>query len=124
MKKVLSILVVLSMLVSTLPLVAAHWADVDVAYLIENGAIAEDDAMLQNLDTPITRSRMVKVIVALLEGEEPIEGKEYFTDITAGDAHIAKAAENGYVNGFGDGTFRPNNPITRQDFFTIVGRAY
>ncbi|MBR5479476.1 MAG: S-layer homology domain-containing protein, partial [Clostridia bacterium] len=46
------------------------------------------------------------------------------TDITAGDAHIAKAAENGYVNGFGDGTFRPNNPITRQDFFTIVGRAY
>ena len=126
MKKVLSLLVALSMLLSILPAMvsAAHWADEDVKYLIENGAIAEDDTMLQNLDTPITRSQMVKVIVALLEGEEPEEGKEYFTDITAEDTHIAKAAENGFVNGFGDGTFRPNNPITRQDFFTIVGRAY
>ena len=126
MKKVLSLLVVVSMLVSILPATvsAAHWADEDVKYLVENGAIAEDDAMLQNLDTPIIRSQMVKVIVALLDGNEPIEGKEYFTDITTNDTHIAKAAENGFVNGFGDGTFRPNNPITRQDFFTIVGRAY
>ena len=126
MKKVLSVLVVLSMLLSILPATvsAAHWADGDVKYLIENGAIAEDDAMLKNLDTPITRSQMVKVIVALLQGDEPIEGKEYFTDISSEDTHIAKAAANGYVNGFGDGTFRPNNPITRQDFFTIVGRAY
>lgn len=126
MKKVLSVLVVLSMLLSMLPATVsvAHWADADVAYLVENGAIAEDDAMLENLDTPITRSQMVKVIVALLDGDEPIEGKEYFTDISSDDTHIAKAAENGFVNGFGDGTFRPNNPITRQDFFTIVGRAY
>ncbi|MBR5478980.1 MAG: S-layer homology domain-containing protein, partial [Clostridia bacterium] len=126
MKKVLSLLVVVSMLVSILPATvsATHWADEDVKYLVENGAIAEDDAMLQNLDTPITRSQMVKVIVALLDGDEPIEGKEYFTDISPEDTHIAKAAENGFVNGFGDGTFRPNNPITRQDFFTIVGRAY
>ncbi len=126
MKKALSLLVVLSILLSILPATvsAAHWADADVAYLIENGAIAEDDAMLNNLDTPITRSQMVKVIVALLEGDEPEDGKEYFTDITLEDTHIAKAAANGYVNGFGDGTFRPNNPITRQDFFTIVGRAY
>ena len=124
MRKILSVLIVLSMLITSLPITYAHWADEDVKYLIENGAIAEDDAMLENLDTPITRSQMVKVIVALLDGEEPIEGKEYFTDITADDTHIAKATENGFVNGFGDGTFRPNSPITRQDFFTIVGRAY
>ena len=124
MKRILSLLIVLSVLISSLPIVSAHWADEDVAYLIKNGAIAEDDTMLQNPDTPITRTHMVKVIVALLQGDEPIEGKEYFTDITADDTHIAKAAENGFVNGFGDGTFRPNNPITRQDFFTIVGRAY
>ena len=43
MRKILSVLIVLSMLITSLPITYAHWADEDVKYLIENGAIAEDD---------------------------------------------------------------------------------
>ncbi|WP_054023068.1 5'-nucleotidase C-terminal domain-containing protein [Bacillus sp. FJAT-28004] len=36
---------------------------------------------------------------------------------------IAEAVEIGFVNGYGDGTFRPGNTATRAQFVTMVGRA-
>lgn len=49
-----------------------------------------------------------------------------FTDI---DGHwaqtdIEKMAEAGYLNGYEDGTFRPDKPVTRAEFAKIITEAY
>lgn len=37
-------------------------------------------------------------------------------------SYIATAAENGWVTGYPDGTFRPDNPITRAETVTMINR--
>ncbi|RUS44959.1 S-layer homology domain-containing protein [Cohnella sp. AR92] len=48
-----------------------------------------------------------------------------FSDVTThwASASISRAAKEGYVGGFTDGTFRPNNTITRAEFISILVRA-
>ncbi|MEB3103041.1 S-layer homology domain-containing protein [Ferviditalea candida] len=45
-----------------------------------------------------------------------------FTDISShwAEASIKKSVELGFINGYGDGTFRPENPITRAEFTTAL----
>lgn len=38
-------------------------------------------------------------------------------------SYIEKAVEAGFVSGYGDGTFRPDNPITRAEFTKMVNAA-
>ena len=59
---------------------------------------------------------MLAVILYAMAGEPAVTGDGPFTDVPAGcwytDA-IVWAAQNGIVCGFGDGTFRPNEAVTR-----------
>ena len=49
-----------------------------------------------------------------------------FTDMVShwADVTIGKLIELGVINGYGDGTFRPDNTITRAEFSTIVRKAF
>ena len=38
--------------------------------------------------------------------------------------HMESFMARGFINGFPDGTVRPNNPITRAEFYTLVNRAF
>ena len=38
--------------------------------------------------------------------------------------HISKAVESGIISGYGDGTFRPQEPITRAEVATMIYRVY
>lgn len=48
-----------------------------------------------------------------------------FTDIAGhwAEANIVKAAGIGFVNGYTDGTFRPNGKVTRAEFVTLLVKA-
>lgn len=49
-----------------------------------------------------------------------------FTDVKPGDAHyeaITAAVKAGIINGYGDGTFGPNDPITQQQLIVAIDRA-
>lgn len=71
-----------------------------------------------------TRAQMVKIIV-LAEGF-PVaapNGPRYFSDVPNDNPFygvITTAYERGIVSGYGDGTFRPNNPVTRGQLSKIV----
>lgn len=56
---------------------------------------------------------------------KPETPKAPFTDIAQHPAHlqITEAVERGYINGYGDGSFRPDNKVTRAEFATMLGRA-
>ncbi len=53
--------------------------------------------------------------------------KTGFDDVSASDwcaKYIARLGASGIIKGYGDGTFKPNNPITRAEFATICVRFF
>ncbi|MCL2408929.1 MAG: S-layer homology domain-containing protein [Oscillospiraceae bacterium] len=49
-----------------------------------------------------------------------------FSDVEAGQwwyYYVAWAYDAGFVKGYDDGTFRPDNPITRQEFAALLART-
>jgi len=72
-----------------------------------------------------TTSRgMIVTILYRLEGE-PAAGSASFTDVPSGQwysAAVAWAAQNGIVDGYGNGTFGPNESITREQMAAILYR--
>ncbi len=60
-------------------------------------------------------------------GEPAAKGMASFTDIAEGQWYtdaVNWAAEQGVVNGYPDGTFRPEAPITRQEMATMLYRYW
>ncbi len=58
--------------------------------------------------------------------EESTEDREPLTDIAGhwGETSINNLYQTYVVNGYGDGTFGPNDPVTRWQFLTIALRAF
>lgn len=72
-------------------------------------------------DRFITRSETVKLIVSS-SGDE-VQSGDQFSDV--GESHWASgeiytAFQKGYISGYPDGSFRPDVPVTRAEFATIV----
>ncbi len=74
----------------------------------------------------ITRAEFIKMAAAL---DEIQDGEIEFTDVAEGHwsyPYIASAVAKGWIDGYteanGSKTFRPNNPIKREEAVTIVNR--
>ena len=68
---------------------------------------------------------MVVTILYRMEGEPFTLGTKSFTDVKAGRYYskaVEWAAENGIVNGFTDGTFKPDQAVTREQLASILRR--
>ena len=75
-----------------------------------------------DLKKNITRAEMsalaVHAYALITKNAIELERSDYFTDTT--DKTILEAYELGIVSGYPDGTFRPDQPLTRQEFFKII----
>lgn len=72
----------------------------------------------------ITRAE-VAMIFARLSVNQSTGGAPQFKDVKAGDWYktaVDIVARQGVVKGYEDGTFRPNQPITRREFAAIAAR--
>ena len=103
----------------------ANWATGYVATAVKEGIIkGYEDGTIQPNRT-ITRGEMVAIIVRML-GIQVEGAKAAFKDVddTLWSApYICAAAELGFVNGYEDGSFRPDKGITRAEAFTIYHRV-
>lgn len=75
----------------------------------------------------VTRAEFTKMYLQAIETYAPSTlkepSKEYFKDITNNDwfkPFVNRAAENKIINGYNDGTFRPNAPITRAEALQVL----
>ena len=71
-----------------------------------------------------TNRAMLVTILYRLEGE-PAVGENQFADVAADEWYtkaVSWAAANGIVKGYGDGTFGPEDIITREQMATILHR--
>ena len=96
----------------------------DVKYVCENGIMngVSDHEFAPN--STLTRA-MIVTILYRMEKEPAVNFKGTFTDVDAGTWYsdsVEWAAENGVVNGYGDGKFGPNDPVTREQLAAILYR--
>ncbi len=71
----------------------------------------------------ITRGQAAKVLVVAMGWSLANPGHPSFGDVPAGSAFYAfveTAVAHGIVSGYGDGTFRPNSPVTRGQLAKMV----
>ena len=101
----------------------ADWALLEVTAMDRLGLIPEE-LLYADLSQEITRQEMCAIAVATCEQvtgtEAPIPEEAPFTDTD--DELVAKAYALGIVQGDGNGSFRPDDSLTRLEFFCFVGR--
>lgn len=102
---------------------AGDWYNKAVATLSRMGILSgyEDGSFRPN--ATVTRAEFAAMAARFDTEAKPVDTP--FTDLTgcwAAD-EIAKAYGKGWVNGYGDNTFRPNGPITRAEAVTLINRV-
>lgn len=124
LKKVLALVLAFSMMFSVVAF--ANYADVaadaDYAGAVELlsalGILQGDDLGNFNPDNTITRAEFAAVVCRALGLENAANGAKgatQFTDVAAdhwASGYINLATQNGIINGYGDGTFGPEDKVT------------
>jgi len=100
-----------------------------ITYAEDNTADIQDASdIIPDTEDGQSRTGLVDLIKDMFS-----KGADYFKEIVAqfidmgshwADVTIGKLIELGVINGYGDGTFRPDNTITRAEFSTIVRKAF
>lgn len=108
---------------------ASHWAYSYIDQVVGSGLFNGKTPTTFEPSSAMTRSQFV-MVMARMEGMSSLEGQytqTKFPDVTptrraAGPIAWASADEQGFVRGFGDGTFKPDSPITRGQFAALIHR--
>ncbi len=101
---------------------ADEWYNNAVSTLSNAGVISGYPDGTFRPDAPITRAEMAKII-ALFAKLDKSENR--FNDIAGhwAEAYIRLAAGNGWLAGYPDGSFRPQQSITRAETVTMINRV-
>lgn len=101
---------------------AAHWAKGAIEAVAKLGLMKGMPGGGFHPDKPLTRAEMAAIAANLLS---TVPASEADTIDTAGhwaDASIAKAKSAGIMTGYKDGTFRPEQALSRAEAVTIINR--
>lgn len=99
------------------------WYYDEVKYVYDNGLMS--GVTEKEFYPEYATSRAMVVTILYRQEGEPAVGNKSFSDIQPGQWYstaIAWGAENGIVAGFTDGTFGPDQPITREQMAAIIYR--
>lgn len=99
------------------------WYNTAVSTLVKLGIISGRSDTSFDPDAPITRAEFATLFARFDEsGAEPAGG---FSDLSGHWAResVERAAALGWIDGYEDGSFRPDNRITRAEAMTMVNRV-
>ena len=104
--------------------VYGSWAHDGIDYCVESKLMNGTGGGLFNPDGTVSRAQLVTILYRAA-GSPETKCTGTFTDVPAGQwysAAIEWAAENGVVQGIGNGKFGPDQSITREQIATILYR--
>lgn len=110
----------------------SHWAQTSIAYVYAecgiDGYKDENGNLLYEFrpDNTITRAELVQMVTSC-EGGGSFENTNAFSDVSDEDWFkdaVFYAADAGWVEGYADGTFKPNQNINRAEALKIIVEAY
>jgi len=135
LKKAVILFLALAVIISFTPLASAqvitsfkdvkgHWAAEEINKWLQDELIKGYPDGTFRPDDPISRAEFVTLVNRAFNftakvdlNFKDVKGKEWF----AQDVAIAKGA--GYFSGYEDGTFRPYNPIPREEAAVMIARV-
>ena len=106
---------------------AGDWFYQDVLFSYEKGLMSGMDAAAFAPYANTTRAQ-IAVIFYRMEGSPAVEGENSFTDVVRGSGTawfydaVTWAQQNGIMGGYGNSSFAPNDPITREQLAAIFYR--
>ena len=111
--------------------IQGHWAQFEIEVLANTGIVKGKLPTSFEPNSEISRAEFISLVVRAIVGEESAipaaEGELTFKDLQQGAYYVNAvqfAAEKGLVNGDGNGNFKPQDNITRQEIAKIIGNTY
>lgn len=132
MKKIVSLTLLTLLMFSSLFMNVAQASDIkghqmesELNYWIQKGVIKPDAKGNYNPNKAVTRGEFASYLSRALN--LPVSTKYTFKDLKANSSltiEIQNAAGAGILSGYPDGTFRPNDKITRQQMAGMIFKAF
>lgn len=104
--------------------VEGHWAEEDIRVVMQNGWMQGYSDHIFGVDQPLSRAETA-VVLHRIRGIP--SGTAAFTDVATHHwafASISAAADAGFMNGYPDNHFFPDQPITREEAAAVLVRAF
>lgn len=100
-----------------------YWANTAISTMAGLGIVQGYNSTAFDPNASITRAEFAAICARFDTGKS--SGTQTFTDIKGhwAEKYIERAAELGWIKGFEDGTFRPNDCITRAQAMTMINRV-
>ena len=134
MKKTISLIIIITLLsafscyASSLP----DWAVTEVGSAIDAGYVPAE--IQSDYNAPIKRGEFARIAVEFLRRELGYSPDEFMDKVNSlfdtvafsdtADESVILAARCGIVYGYGDNTFAPEKPITREEAAAMLARVY
>ncbi|WP_028547968.1 alkaline phosphatase family protein [Paenibacillus sp. UNC451MF] len=102
-----------------------HWAKTDVELLASKQLVQGVSDSRFDPDSRVTRAQFAALLVRALGLNEVSSGSK-FTDVREGEwfaGSVKAAAKAGLVSGFQDGSYHPEEPITREESAVMISKA-
>lgn len=102
-----------------------HWANPDVELMASKYVARGLPDGRFDPEGRVTRAQFAAMLVRAM-GLKPAQAPMNFRDVKAADWYYGEAmtaVSAGIVQGYGDGTFRPNDPVTREQAAVMLARA-
>ena len=110
----------------TYPDIQGHWAKEDVEIMAGFQIVRGMSEAVFAPDMSVTRAQFAALLIRSLGIEEIKPDTSHFRDVSSGSWHygvIEAAYAAGLINGYEDGTFRPDEPIKREEIAALVART-
>lgn len=125
-KRILAFLLAVSIAVSMLAMpAAAVQNNTAVQMALTLGAM--DNAQTTQLNAPVTRGAFARMLTAFSNYRDSVSAQgtvgTLFADVPSDSAnapYVRIAVQNGWINGYTDGSFRPDNAVTLEEACTAV----
>ena len=102
----------------------AAWYHDGVHFCLDNGMMIGYGEGIFGPSNDLSRAMLVQILYNY-EGHPAVSGDSAFTDVAKTSWYfepVTWAAAQGIVDGYGNGKFGPNDPITREQLATILWR--
>ena len=126
-KRILAFLLAVSIAVSMLVLPASAAGNANTAVQLSITLNAMDSSQQAALNAVVTRSALARMLVSYSTYRESVGSQgtvgTLFTDLPGTSPYapyVRIAVQNGWMNGYTDGSFRPDNAVTLEEAVTAI----
>lgn len=104
-----------------------HWALESILYLRVKGVISGFEDGTFRPGGQVTRAQLAAMLIRAKGTKLDSEAKQQFRDVPPQHwayREITSAKAQGIISGYPDGTFAPNQPVTREQIAAMIVRAF